>query len=131
MLYKEDSLALSFPLATGKTFPVGASVIINSLGEADTPTSHENTVGFVTAIDPDSKRVTVATHFVNVVKAKASAAITIGTLVKESYAATVTNGIPTYAPATSNDYACGLALGSAGVNGDLQVGLYEVPLRKS
>lgn len=131
MLYKENSLARSFPLATGKTFPVGASVIINTLGQADTPTTHENAVGFVTAIDPDNRRVTVATHFTNVVKAKASAAIVIGTLVKEVFAATITNNIPTYAPAVANDYACGLALGSAAINGDLEVGLYEMPLRKS
>lgn len=131
MLYKEDSLALSFALATGKTFPIGASVIINSLGQADTPTTHENVVGFVTAIDPDNKRVTVATHFLNVVKAKASAAITVGTLVKENYTATVTNGVPTYLPAVSGDYACGLALGGAAINGDLQVGLYKTPVIKS
>lgn len=131
MLYKEDSLARSFPLATGKTFPIGASVIINSLGQADTPTTQENVVGFVTAIDPDNRRVTVATYFLNAVKAKASAAIVVGTLVKENYALTATNGIPTYLPAVANDYACGLALGSAAINGDLEVGLYETPLRKS
>lgn len=131
MLYKEDSLARSFQLATGKNFPIGASVAINNLGQADTPTTQENVVGLVTAIDPDNRRVTVATYFLNVVKAKASAIIAVGTLVKENYALTATNNVPTYLPAAANDYACGLALSGAAINGDLEVGLYKTPLRKS
>lgn len=131
MKYSDKSLSISFPLATGKTFPVGASVALNAAGSVDTPSSHLNNVGIVTAIDNDLKRVTVATPFCNVVKGIAQANLSAGTLVKENFSLTQSNGVVTFQASAANDYVVGMALTTATAGAEVEIGLFLAPVRRN
>ncbi|GAB4493372.1 MAG: hypothetical protein OHK0045_22740 [Raineya sp.] len=131
MQYSDKSLSLSFPVATGKSFPIGASVALTATGVVDTPSSHEVSIGVVTAIDTDRNRVTIATHLLNVVKGRAKTNINAGVLVKEVFADTATNGVPTFTNAAANDYAVGVALGTATANAEIEIGIFLGKVVKS
>lgn len=125
----KNSLAISFPIATGKNFPIGAAVALTATGVIDTPPNDQSVIGIVASIDTENRTAVVSTNFRNVVKGRAGSAITAGSFVREVYASTASNGVPTYTPATSGVYAIGIALQSAAANADVEVAIFNSVVR--
>lgn len=131
MSYSSKNLSISFNRASGKEFPVGASVALTSAGVLDTPTTHELTIGIVASNHEDFGRTTVDTIFTQTVTGTAKVNTNAGVLVKEVWADTATNGKPTYTPATAGDYAIGIALKTASANNEIEIGILAAPIVKS
>ncbi|MCU0439353.1 MAG: hypothetical protein MUC49_15780 [Raineya sp.] len=131
MAYSSKNLSISFNRATGKEFPVGASVALTSAGVLDTPTTHELTIGIVASNHEDFGRTTVDTIFTNTVKGIAKVNTNAGVLVKEVFTDSVTNNKPTYTLAAQGNYAIGIALTTATAGNEIEIGILAAPIVKS
>jgi hypothetical protein len=128
----QTTINLPFTPKNDKVFPVGAGVQLDSSTVVDTTTSGENQIGVVIADKQKDGNVTVKTNFIAVITAKAKSAITVGALLKEVGADTITNKQLTVEPAVATNYASYRALNTATNAGDeLRIAVLACPIVKS
>lgn len=129
---EQGSVCLAFDVEGGKNIPVGAGVQLTSTGTVDTLTSGENFIGVVVVPKNADGKVVVKTNFLAVGTAIAKSAITLGALLKEVGADSITNKRITLEPAAATNYAQYRALSAqASAGGEVYFAVLPSPVVKS
>ncbi len=124
---RSDALQLGFTNDSGEALTKGQEVTLKTDGTIDKrDAGTELPIGVVVKGNDDGKRVTVRTYFTAVVLGKAKGgALTAGELVVPNGTKDSTTYVPEFIAATSSDYAVGVVLKGASLDGEIKVGILD------